>query len=408
MSEDQKPLENASAAESKLTSSPYVIHPLIDWACCGGLSIIVIIGVFVVLIAKPDLVDAFSYEHALEEAVSVTEQEGDGANASGSLVPSEAFSSLAILLVLSTLINHPHFMMSYRLLYNSKEQISEYRWSSIWMPALLVLVLLFGVFAPADLVGGIGPMMLEGLNIVAALYLAWHYNGQAWGMVASFCYLKGVKLNKTEKTMIRSGLRVMTGLHVLIALMLVRPGWTVREFVEQRGESLGVWLHDLLIVVIIVAAITLPLGLKAFVSASKRAGRGLPKTAFTSWLAVYFWYALLYFQRDVFGVLVIVQLAHALQYLVFTTRVELNRNSSDVSDGIKKTLFTFVGAVLVGIVVFDLPGWVGMSSETVRMYGMVMGALASAINIHHYFVDGAIWKISNPRVRKDLFAHLQT
>ena len=29
------------------------------------------------------------------------------------------------------------------------------------------------------------------------------------------------------------------------------------------------------------------------------------------------------------------------------------------------------------------------------------------INIHHYFTDGVIWKISNPEVRRDLFAHVQ-
>jgi hypothetical protein len=29
------------------------------------------------------------------------------------------------------------------------------------------------------------------------------------------------------------------------------------------------------------------------------------------------------------------------------------------------------------------------------------------INIHHYFTDGVIWKISNPEVRRELFAHVQ-
>jgi len=28
------------------------------------------------------------------------------------------------------------------------------------------------------------------------------------------------------------------------------------------------------------------------------------------------------------------------------------------------------------------------------------------INIHHYFTDGVIWKISNPEVRRELFAHV--
>ena len=29
------------------------------------------------------------------------------------------------------------------------------------------------------------------------------------------------------------------------------------------------------------------------------------------------------------------------------------------------------------------------------------------LNIHHYFTDGVIWKISNREVRQDLFAHVQ-
>ena len=29
------------------------------------------------------------------------------------------------------------------------------------------------------------------------------------------------------------------------------------------------------------------------------------------------------------------------------------------------------------------------------------------INIHHYFTDGVIWKISNPEVRRELFAHVE-
>src|SRR5213078_1915150 len=28
------------------------------------------------------------------------------------------------------------------------------------------------------------------------------------------------------------------------------------------------------------------------------------------------------------------------------------------------------------------------------------------LNIHHYFTDGVIWKISNPEVRRELFAHV--
>jgi hypothetical protein len=29
------------------------------------------------------------------------------------------------------------------------------------------------------------------------------------------------------------------------------------------------------------------------------------------------------------------------------------------------------------------------------------------VNIHHYFTDGVIWHISNPDVRRELFAHVK-
>jgi hypothetical protein len=45
--------------------------------------------------------------------------------------------------------------------------------------------------------------------------------------------------------------------------------------------------------------------------------------------------------------------------------------------------------------------WLGEES------GMVAPVLIlSFINIHHYFTDGVMWKLRNPAVRRDLFAHL--
>ena len=29
------------------------------------------------------------------------------------------------------------------------------------------------------------------------------------------------------------------------------------------------------------------------------------------------------------------------------------------------------------------------------------------LSIHHYFTDGVLWKLSNPQVRRELFAHLE-
>ena len=56
--------QGESATDS--SKSPCVIHPVVDWLFCGGLSIVVIIGVFVVFSLHPEMVSAFSYEKALQ------------------------------------------------------------------------------------------------------------------------------------------------------------------------------------------------------------------------------------------------------------------------------------------------------------------------------------------------------
>jgi hypothetical protein len=32
--------------------------------------------------------------------------------------------------------------------------------------------------------------------------------------------------------------------------------------------------------------------------------------------------------------------------------------------------------------------------------------VSATVGIHHYFVDGTLYKLRNPDVRRDLFAHL--
>ena len=60
-----------------------------------------------------------------------------------------------------------------------------------------------------------------------------------------------------------------------------------------------------------------------------------------------------------------------------------------------------------GWLVFELASFVPMTTPQEKMLQVGLGLLAVIVNIHHYFVDGAIWKISNPKVRQDLFAHLE-
>src|SRR3977135_1119634 len=54
----------------------------------------------------------------------------------------------ATVLLSQVLLNYPHFMASYRLLYQSKEVIQRYRWASIYLPIVMVSYILFCLIHP--------------------------------------------------------------------------------------------------------------------------------------------------------------------------------------------------------------------------------------------------------------------
>ena len=303
-------------------------------------------------------------------------------------------------LVPMILVNATHFMASYRLLYVSKAEILDNRWSAIYVPIALLSVLGLAAldFERAWIVGN--------LVFASSVYLAWHYTGQAWGMVSAFSRILGLDFTATERHCIRGGMRVLLVLHVFYALSGRLPP---ESWIDSRRY---VDLYDAAFQIVIVAAgASLLAGAWAFWSARKRAGH-LPVRVVLPWLALYVWYPFWYF---VPGGFVWVQLSHALQYLAFPLRVEANRHEAKrrPSPGQLKihVATVYAGLVLAGMVLLHGPpmaahafghGWY----STPAMQQLFQGFI-SCVAIHHYFVDGAIWKLSNPKVRGELLSHLK-
>jgi hypothetical protein len=108
-----------------------------------------------------------------------------------------------------------------------------------------------------------------------------------------------------------------------------------------------------------------------------------------------------------------VQTAHALQYLIFPVRVELNvtERQDPVPSHVWRHMILY-GVILLGVswlMSYQVP--IGAMAMIARALGERPGELAPVVifaflNIHHYFTDGVIWKLRNPEVRRDLFAHV--
>ena len=84
----------------------------------------------------------------------------------------------------ATAINMPHFMASYRLVYRDRQTILQHRWASIYTPILLLIAVAAAILEAQYSTAGVVVIIS-----IASAYLAWHYTGQVWGMMASYAWL---------------------------------------------------------------------------------------------------------------------------------------------------------------------------------------------------------------------------
>lgn len=330
---------------------PAILTPALDLLAVGGLSILLLVPL--ILSGRTDLVIV-----------------GVGAQA-----------------WIATTINMPHFMASYRLVYRDKATILKHKWASIGVPVLLLLwigVALAQASWSTD--------MVALLVAVASAYLAWHYTGQVWGMMASFAYLEGARFERIERLLIRGSLR----------FLLV---WHLTWFVHTQVQAVDIGgFYWALTIGTLAALVTGGIGLARM---RTRIGRFPPLRATVAWLAIFVWYAAM--ARDPRAIFW-VQIAHAIQYLGFPFRVEMNRSARKKAAGVATHMVLF-GVALLGVSVLMaqvvpratmhvIAEWLG------ERPGLVAPVLIlSFINIHHYFTDGVMWKLRNKETRADLFAH---
>jgi hypothetical protein len=300
------------------------------------------------------------------------------------------------LLLLQVLVNAPHFAASYFLLYGGQPR--RHPWSAFYMPALLVAYCVFALTQASAT-----SRWVDGLSIVAGVYLAWHYTGQAWGMMAVFSNLDGVPFASRERFAIRAGLRLLLAFHVVWYCRFVNNDFLQETIGRAYPLAIGAF------------ALSIPLGLFGLITCARRTNRALSLRTVLPWLAIHLWYLLMMrWPKAIFWA----QISHATQYLIFPARVEVNRHV-ERARGLGRVprpvlhmiVWTFVLA-LAGVLIADggvLPAALRAVFAPVlsdKAASAIPSLIFSFINIHHYFTDGAVWKLSDPTTRKELTAHL--
>lgn len=320
---------------------------------------------------------------------------------------------LAMVMLMTVFINHPHFIHSYQIFYAgfrekaAPKAILRWRYllAGIVVPVALIVFFLWCILT-VD-----GPLMGKAANAMLFL-VGWHYAKQGYGILIVESVLKRAFFTDKEKLCLR-----------INALIVWLTSWMFlnRILIEQEVYGLSYFtlgvpqpLFETMQMICFTASV-----FTAAMLLRKAMTKRLPINGLLAYItSSYVW--LLLAPVNPLAALVIPAF-HSLQYLAVVWRYQLNKSEAQPkSDGrllgglivttpAKATTIHFVAfGTFVGIVVFfALPFALDMAlayREEVFGGTMFLFTFVVFINVHHYFMDNVIWRRDNPDIKEHLFS----
>jgi hypothetical protein len=367
-------------ATGPIPARGWLFHPLVDFFCLGGGSLLLLLPLLLVP-PTPELRADIGYWT----------------------------------LVAANLINHPHFAHSYQIFYSGfrgkafgqtfdPELRRRYVFAGLVVPVVLLSYLLATIaVGSATALGYAGNAMF--------FLVGWHYMKQGYGMAMLDAVLKRRFFTPAEKKVLLWNGYACWLLSWLLANRTVaeREYWGLSSYSFMTPD----WLIG---VAMAVAVGTTILSLVMVLRKAGGASWQVPWNGLVAYsVSLYVW---LIPARINPLLLLCVPAFHSLQYLVVVWRYQLNRvrTAPDAMTrpgrllpsmgSLRLVLFLVLGILLGWLGFWGLPAWL---NDAIPYDRSIFGTTAFLfafwifINIHHYFLDNVMWRRENPETRHFLF-----
>lgn len=352
-----------------------------------------------------------------------------------------AFLSLAVQMsgffaIAGLLVNTPHFYWSYRIAYGQgADFLLRNAFQLILVPlaliAIMALAFLCTQFPEVDakVSGGLNQALswfaldshaafyknsgacLIGLLLVAQYTaVGWHYSKQVFGISVLSSVAARYPLSRPQIL----GLKFQLFAIWAIYLCEVNAGYKIYHFGGFAYQNMN-WPVNLTLVTPCILVGLIFYNLYFIVWKNWANARKLPPwPTVAPVLALHLWYIPAIYLRTPGFFEWVVPFFHSIQYLSFTSRYEINKETQarEKADGTSGSwVYAYILVVFCG---FLFSHWLpptldsqlsAAASGTVSVPAFFAIATYLFINIHHYFIDNAIWRKSNPEVRTVLLAH---
>jgi hypothetical protein len=287
-------------------------------------------------------------------------------------------------LALSMLVVSPHYAATYRRAYASLERVRAHLLATVIAP----LVLVAGAVASLVFPRHVAPLFMLG-------YVAWsgyHYAGQSLGIALLYPLRQGQPLAPAEKRTLALPLYASWLMSLAAVLDPWRPArnasfWYVRDAFPWLRLGRGVTVGALALLALSC------LGVARLARDRRRAGTPLPSAVFGVLLTQMLWFTL--GLVDLFFAAILVPALHSLQYLALTTwhhgRAQSPQRRGRALAAYAAFLLLFGAMLNEGL--YRAVGRLGLDAN------LTAGTVFAFVNLHHYVLDGRIWRLRDRRVR---------
>jgi hypothetical protein len=284
------------------------------------------------------------------------------------------------------LFSYPHFAASQWMCYSRGSSFLKRNWFELFAVPAALFVALGCVYANY---ATIGPSALRFFLTAFLLLSGWHFAMQAFGCTVISSYYDGVKLRNDQRTALKASLG---GLWIYTFLSRFEsPDDRVVGGVEIYFVKLPRWVYGGLGVFLVGA--TLWAAYLLVLEPWRKTGTRPSGRSMVAWLSLFFWWLPAIRSPEFF--LYGVPLFHGVQHYAFTYRFERARGATSI-----KVFLLAAGLIGFGFMAHrTIPTLLDHSSVSPSPNYFFL-CFTFLINIHHYFLDRANFRMSEPETRR--------
>jgi hypothetical protein len=338
----------------------YFVNPLVDFALIGGLSIVTFVMLGLVSAGK------------------------------GAPMPRDAVWTIAA--VLMWIINWPHFSATSYRLYHTRSNISQYPITALVIPVLLGMAVVGSFVSPQ----GVAPWLVK----LFTIWSPYHFSAQSLGITLIYARRGGFMVTPR----IRFALSGFIFGTFLVQTAITEAGQGLGTFYTVAYPTLGLpgWVPELMRIWMWASG---AIFLYFVISESRKRGSLLPPIILLPAVTQFVWF---YLGWRIPAFNEFVPFFHALQYILIAWVMQIgetlgakapaDRRRFVVAESLRWAAFNVVGGVILFWVLPRAGGAFGFTLP------FATAVILSAVQIHHFFVDGVIWKLRNPKVASPLMS----